>query len=419
MNSNEASDTNITSNADTVKLPPNIHGSGRLGIIDLKELSISEKNVKLNYLNLDEMLKIISNAISNTTEQPQDNTNLPTVSPLTVSEMIYRQSLINDIKRCPRSASHRWKTLRSKTLDEYGEPRESSMAALLGTAGHKVIEIIHKDRRFDIQYIDLLNLFIDSFNDELLMCRIEPNPSSGFETIEEELDSKSVTYTEYIEGYIEYHNKMKNNIIVTGFEQQFSMLIKYNSKIYVFSGTIDQIGTYQDGTFSIRDMKFRDNAFKPNYYELSFEPQFTIYASAMLFGYPACKECSPRYTERMNEEKNYSVETIISYSGPCEECKKKMKTPKFPYIKPNLVELIWMKDFEKYQKSTRGKNKGDFKGDCIYKNTVPIKSYIKILHELITLCELFENGLKIRSPGEHCMMFCDFKSNCINEIING
>ncbi len=332
-----------------------------------------------------------------------------------VSNLIYRQSMINDIISCPKRAAYCWIHERASNIDEYGEPRTPMMAALLGTAGHKVIEVMHKDDRMDMDYLAIMDLFQQSFHEEILNYSLTPEPSAGFNSLQEELDSKTSDYTEYLEGYQQYHKKLKTKLIISMHEQPFVLLTRYKNKFYIFSGTIDQAGAYEDGKYVMRDLKFRDNAFKPNYVELQFSPQLMIYSAALKYGYPACQKCLPKYEEGIDTQ-TFSLNRFVTYSGPCESCKAKIKTPEFPLRYPTQAELVWMKDFHILKRAYRGKKRGEFKGKAIYKTFFPMSRIENYLSDILEWCYQFDNGFHPRKPSSSCLIFCIYKNQCLTEL---
>jgi hypothetical protein len=214
---------------------------------------------------------------------------------------------------------------------------------------------------------------------------------------------------------------------------------------YLFTGTIDQAGFYSDGTFSLRDLKFRDNNFRPSRTELQLDLQFTIYNAAMAYGNPACAKCRPRY--EMDEFQQYSK---LIYHGPCAECEAKIGTPYWPRKFVELNELIWMYDFEVYSEDKckekyiadntkpkipnpkgsgqkvyprmlnpvweRSPKKGDYHG-VGFLSTVRGKTDLDILmSDVLHICDQIRNGIFYRRPGDTCNFWCKYRDQCLGGI---
>jgi hypothetical protein len=387
------------------------------------------------------------------------------ISPLT--NLIFRQSLIKDIMTCPKMASYKWVYKFNSMLnsdphngssvidDEYGDIDVQFMSAILGSAGHDVIEMIHKTGKLTHSYTSVLSMFEEAFwariNDMTVSPQtnsaqqssvndfsspdstklqrlpsapitiksksiLVPNPSKGFNSIEEEFEAKSFDYASMINNYQEFHRNPQNIFIPTMQERMFAFAIEYKGQSFVFSGTMDQVGAYRhDGAYVVRDIKFRENAFKPNFVELSLDPQLIIYAAALKYGFPACRKCCPKY-----EEDQMTVSRNVIYNGPCDNCKKLIKTINWPGMFPSRCELVWMRDLIKLKKgTTRGniaRKKGDFKGKCIYRMFVPNTKIDNYLVDILEYCYRFRNGMFVRNPGSHCIIFCPSASQCRKEL---
>ena len=325
--------------------------------------------------------------------------------------LIFRQSLTNDIMSCPKMASYRWIFEFKDELNEYGEPKVPYMATLLGTAGHAVIEAMHKEKKFDFELVELMEMFQAAALEALEEYPIEPKISKGYDSVEDEIEMKAIEYAEFIEGYQMKHRKLKPKLIVTMFEQEFVLPVEYNNEIYIFNGTLDQAGIYADKRFTLRDLKFRDNAFKPNYVKLQLSHQMIIYSAALKYGVPCCKKCKPRYNED-----SATFTRDIEYDGPCESCTAKIGTHEWPQVFPSVCELVWLKDFSILQRASRGRKKGDFKGKGIYEMYIKRDKIKNYMQDVLKWCHAFKNGLHPRNPGEMCIMFCDYKNQCLQEL---
>lgn len=328
------------------------------------------------------------------------------------SNLIFRQSLTNDILCCPKMASYRWIYEFKDTIDEYGDPKIPYMATLLGTAGHSVIETMHMQKKFDYTMLELHSLFNDAAHEALEEYPIEPKVNlNDYDDIDDAIDVKGIEYSEFLIGYQKQHVALKKRLFITMFEQTFVLVVKYREEIFIFSGTLDQGGFYEDKRFTLRDLKFRDNAFKPNYIKLMLSHQMIVYAAALKHGVPACKDCVPKYIEDSGLMKR-----DIEYSGPCDNCKATMDTPKWPGVFPSQCELVWMKDFAELKKAYRGKKKGEFKGKGIYTTYIKKDRIVYYMEDVLEWCYAFRHGFNPRNPGEICMTFCDYKDQCLNEL---
>lgn len=327
------------------------------------------------------------------------------------SNLIFRQSLTNDILACPKMASYRWIYEFADSSDEYGETKIPYLATLLGTAGHSVIEIMHIQKKFDYNSIELIQMFTDAAHEALEEYPIPPALPAGEENINEAIEMKALEYSEFIEGYQKQHLALPKRLIISMFEQEFVLIIRYKEEEYIFAGTIDQGGIYEDNVMTLRDLKFRDNAFKPNYIKLSLSHQMIVYAAAMKYGLPACKDCKPKYLID-----DGAMTRDIQYNGPCEKCKEKIGTFKWPGKFPTQCELVWMKDFAVLKRASRGRKKGDFKGKGIYTIYLKKDRITNYLEDVLEWCHVFRHGFAPRNPGEMCMTFCDYKNQCLAEL---
>lgn len=348
------------------------------------------------------------------------------------NELFFRQSMIKDILTCPQMALYSW------VLNI--EESEPWMAAILGTAGHEVIRHMHENSEFDLGYLELLELFNEYFDEEVEKLSKLPKLAAGCESLEEERDSKSNKYIELLEGY--QVNEKNRDFRSTINEQRFALVIDNPADAdhpFIFTGQIDQAGFYDDGTFALRDIKFRDNAFRPSRVEFDIDIQMTIYACALRFGNPACEKCKPRY-----EEDAFGLNKKLVYDGPCEECRKKGGTHRWPRKFAERCELIWMRDFETYKKdqyqkvivdknlpkvksehSNRkvyqkvtnpkwvdGYKKGDMKGPGFIRTYRTPTQINVMMSDVLRICNKIRSGEFWRNPGNHCNFWCKFQEHC-------
>ena len=197
------------------------------------------------------------------------------------------------------------------------------------------------------------------------------------------------------------------------------MIGKHNPPDFVFTGTIDQVGYYGDGTLAVRDFKFRDKAFRPSKAELDLDIQLTLYAAAIKYGVPACDNCKPRYVQHTDYDPETLAATVfpkLAYGGPCAACTAKIGTAVWPRRFVERCELVWMRDFAKYKKSgqagTKSYKTGDYKGPCILKTWRSIEDIEVLMGDIVRICDSFRRGNFHRNPGEHCAMWCRHVDLC-------
>lgn len=329
-----------------------------------------------------------------------------------LQELYFRQSMVKDILTCPQMA------LYSHVLK--AEQEAPFFAAILGSAGHHVLYDFHHDPKFtfDAPYIEVLSRFETYAAEELQKLTRLPNLAAKHQ----EFYTQVAEHTnDYMEMLVEYTLHPQSRLFhATAQEQMFvyivnpfdeSPLLGVNANInpFIFVGTIDQLGYYDDGTFAVRDFKFRDAAFKPSQTELDLDIQLTVYSAAIRFGKPACDECKPRY-----ESTNAHPQLV--YNGPCPTCTAKIGTSAWPQRYMDRCEIVWMRDFSKYKKNgragTKEYKKGDYKGRCFYR-TYRAPSMLEVLMaDVIKVCNAFRNGDFHRNPGKHCAMWCKHVDLC-------
>lgn len=325
-------------------------------------------------------------------------------------------------------ASHRWIANRSvgksdsdgtgninsnmylDNTDSNQDTQESYMAAVLGTAGHIVIETMHKKDKFNFPYLDIYEIFSSSFD---LAKQQTPNihNSISYSSQEEEVDDKENDYIEMLQGYQEL--QQRNKFVTVSSEQQFTFTYNHNNTSYLFHGSTDHIGYYTTGELAgfltIRDIKFRDRKLKPSWIERALNLQMTVYAYALKYGVPCCKYCAPYYD---NNLLNYEV----IYNGPCDNCRQQIGTKSWPQEFPERCELIWMRDFNKYKRKYGKHKPGDYYGPGVYTvNRTPttLEAYMQ---QVIKLVDSFCTGLNYRRPGMWCNTMCHYRQECISGL---
>lgn len=351
-------------------------------------------------------------------------------------DIYFRQSLINDYLTCPQMALYRWVL----NLEE----SEPFFAAILGTAGHHVAYKMHENRDFNMAYVDIMAMFEEAFNEELEKLDKMPNLSKHFDSIEAQLQSNLVTYTNLLDSYMK--DERNQNFHSTMHEQSFVLQVPDSENPdnpFLFVGQIDQGGYYDDGVYSCRDLKFRDAAFRPNRMQLKLSIQFTTYATAMRFGKPACPRCKPKY------EPDFATgTTTLIYTGPCEDCQKLIGTPKWPNKQVDKCEYIWMFDYERYEKDQYAKTvtdkslpkvksaksnrlvyqvvenpkwydgykKGDNKGPVFLEGTRTESECEVLFSDVLNICADIRAGRFHRKPGDVCSMWCKHREQCLGAL---
>ena len=337
--------------------------------------------------------------------------------------LYFRQSLVKDYLACPQMMLYKW------IIGH--EEEDTFMAALLGTAGHSVIEMMHSERNvknFTYTTIDLQTAFVKYAEDALRSSSVPPRVSAKFKTVSAQMNAAAPEYIQLIQGYA--HDKRNQDFHATVCEQMFALAVEFEGQHYLFTGTIDQAGYYADGTFALRDIKFRDSHFKPGHVQLQLDMQLTLYAYAIKHGVPACQTCKPRY----------SVEGELEYTGPCPECKAKIGTAAWPGLLAERSELVWMRDYapkkrDEYAKYitsetefeinpatgrkrkkrvmneawVHGYKKGDPSGKAILVSQKSVAFLNVRMVDLIRVCKMIKTGQFYRKEGEHCNFWCKFK----------
>jgi hypothetical protein len=348
--------------------------------------------------------------------------------------LYYRQSMIKDYLTCPQMMLYKWIVGH--------EEEDTFFAALLGTAGHSVIELMHSEKNiknFDYSITDLEKLFIDYLDIAIQESKAPPRLAAKFPTIKAQANSVAPEYVEMLCGYSEDEIHQSFHSTVT--EQQFVLkLTDEFDREFLSTGTIDQAGFYDDGRFALRDIKFRINNFKPGRIELILDIQLTLYAYALKHGNPTCQKCYPRYEDTINGPK-------LTYDGPCEDCEKKIGTAAWPNLLAERVELIWMRDYVKRKKDEcaqyiisetekeinpatgrqrkkrvinpkwiTGYKIGDNTGKGVY-TTYRSAAFMEVqIADIIRIAGMIRDGRFYRKPGEACNFWCKFKDICVNSL---
>lgn len=370
----------------------------------------------------------------------------PTEIPIGIRQaaagITFRQSFLKDYISCPQMAMYRW-------LCGFDEA-ETFFSAVMGSAGHKVIYDFHSERLVGhtgelTDYSETLSRFNTAFEEQLNKEKYLPKIGNAFDTLLEQRDSLSDAYVTMLQGYLRH---VKNSQFhSTLHEQSFVLVVNLpgagvsgagDSLPFIFTGTIDQGGYYSNGTFALRDIKFRENTFRPSKIMLDLDTQITLYAFALRYGRPACDSCKPEFNEFSN-----------SYTdpGPCSVCAAKVGTTAWPQMYPEICEVIWMRDFIKYKKDefsreipdkTRkvknpatgrmvnasainpkwmeGYKAGDYKGPG-FMPTSRSADFLSIqMSDILRICQQIRSGVFYRKPGEQCSFWCKHRETCLNSL---
>ena len=346
------------------------------------------------------------------------------------SQLYFRQSLLKDYLSCPQMALYKW------IIGH--EEEDTFFAALLGTGGHSVIELMHQEKNvknFGYTTIEMNTLFVEFCNKALQSSSVPPRISAKFNSIAAQMNAAAPEYAQMLQGYA--NDKRNHAFHATVNEQLFTLVLESTDPhcpgIYIFTGTIDQAGFYADGSFALRDIKFRAQNFRPGYTQLQLDLQLSIYAYALRYGFPACDSCKPRYGE----------EGELVYTGPCEECNKKIGTAAWPQLVAERTELIWMRDYVPRKKDefakmitsetekeinpatgrlrkkqminekwVSGYKQGDQTGPAIL-TTVRSPTFLNVrMMDVIQICHSLRSGKFYRKESDNCNFWCKFRKPC-------
>jgi len=345
---------------------------------------------------------------------------------LVLDNLYYRYSMISDYVTCPQLMLYKWILMMEET--------DTFFAAITGTAGHAVIEEMHRSKCFDYGWSDLNDMFYTAFDKAINDSSVPPKISAKYSSLKAQLDAVSGEYITMLDGYQKDEENQK--FYPTCIEQKFVLEVKDEfDRKYLFTGTIDQAGLHPNGHVGLRDIKFRIMNFKPGKTELKLSMQLSLYAYALRFGNPACKNCLPVY----------SVAGEVIYGGPCAECRAKINTPKWPGEVAEDVEIIWMRNYGVRQKDEKAKMIDDpdgrqeinpatgrkrkmqivnpewltgyKKGDRIddaHLRTERSAAFLQIhMADIVRLAGMIRDGRFYRNPGDHCNFWCKFSKQCV------
>lgn len=351
-------------------------------------------------------------------------------------QLFFRQSMIKDYLECPQMALYNWILGLEQTSPFF--------SAVMGTAGHSAIYEIHKARKYDYNYHEMMELLEDGYRKELAKIPLYPEFPVGAADADEAFGMKAPEYVELLLGYQahprnrEFHSTLHEQSFVLSIPSQVAA-DGSKEPDYLITGQIDQGGFYDDGMFDIRDYKFRANDFKPSKIQLDLDIQATVYCTAIKYGVPACSHCRPKY--ELNE---FHQNSTLVYNGPCDACSALIGTAAWPQRYANMFEMIWMKDFQVWDsdqgeefiidrdrpkiKNPKGKGppvfprkvnpdfvrrKGTFKGVGFLQTVRPPSSLTVLMSDVLRVCDEFRKGTFYRNPGDACNFFCKHRESCV------
>lgn len=340
-------------------------------------------------------------------------------------KLFFRNSMLDDYRTCGQMMLYKW---------VMGLEEESQwFASIAGTAGHECIREIHETKQFDLSLTDLMKLFIKHFDETLKSSAVPPRVSVKYPTLRAQVNSVAHEYADMLQGYSEDKQNRKFNVGLS--EQSFVLQLKDEfERDFIFVGTLDQAGVYEDGTFALRDIKFRDNSFKPGPTELKLNTQLSLYAYALRNGVPSCWDCAPKY----------SSEGELYYNGPCENCKRKIGTAAWPGLYVERAEIMWMRDYLRHKrdefakevvsetemevnpKTGRSRKKREINEKWLtgYKTgdrwgsghlvTDRTQAFLQIhIRDMLMQAGMIRDGRFFRKAGPHCNFWCKFQKPCV------
>jgi RecB family exonuclease len=347
--------------------------------------------------------------------------------------VIFRQSMISTYMQCPQMAMY----------DSILKLEESApfMAAVMGTAGHKVIFDATEQRKFGLTYEDVNLRFSQAFREAISQASKMPQMGEKFATIDEAANALMPEYVRMVLGYLQH--KRHKDFHSTIHEQLFVLPIlapELSPRPFLFTGQIDQVGVNDQGQLHLNDFKFRMNAYKPGFADLNLNVQFTIYAYALRHGFPSCNACRPRY----NPE-----DLTVIYDGPCSVCNAKIGTKFWPQKYPQVCNMVWMRDFIRREedeftkmipdpkklkvrnpetgrlkirkvinpKWASGGRVGDYDGKGWHATARPPAALNVLMSDVLRTANSIRNAVFYRNPEKsRCNQWCRHKERCQNQV---
>jgi len=340
--------------------------------------------------------------------------------------LYFRYSMLSDYLTCPQLMLYKWVL----QMDE----QDTFFAAITGTAGHAVIAHMHSTNSFDMSSQDILELFYEEFDKAMASSAVPPKLSAKHNNIKSQLDACADDYVTMLQGYQEDDENRRFHCTIV--EQKFVLPLRDEfDRDFLFTGTIDQGGFHPNGRFANRDVKFRAQNFRPGFTELKLNLQLSLYTYALWRGNPSCEACAPIY----------ATDGQLVYDGPCEKCKAKIGTAKWPNLVAQDVEILWMRNYEKRGKNEHAKFIPDPEGGKEYYAPTKKMRAKQILNpkylegykigdrigsahlradrsagflevhiaDILRLAGMIRDGRFYRKPGPHCESWCKFQKPCV------
>lgn len=362
-----------------------------------------------------------------------------------LNNLYFRQSMVNDYLKCPQLFYYRYIAVL--------EQEQFYPAALFGTAGHEVIREMHEQNRFNFKLQELSRMFAEFCVKELKDSKTAVSVSTKYSHIQEQIQNEAPFYVSLLNGYQKNDSNSEFNCIFN--EQRFVLRLPASfpnprtlhapqDSDIIFTGTIDQAGWYPDGRFALRDIKFRDNAFRPGRIQQLLDLQINLYSYSLKHGLPACDECAP--VQDIDGTKTGTIGKLF-YNGPCEDCEKKIGTAQWPGEYPQVSEILWMRDYEGHKRDEHekfilhptlkernpdtgrmrkkrilnpewkdGYKKGDPKGSgSIAYERSPDYLFLSIV-DATRIIHSIRSGFIFRRPSNTCNFECPFSRQCIEHL---
>jgi RecB family exonuclease len=175
-----------------------------------------------------------------------------------------RQSTIKDYLNCPLM-------FRFRHLDKL-TPEHRNPAALHGSAIHKLLYMIHDDK----WNLNVEQYYRDVFEHYEFGKNRESRISVKWKDRDKELPAFEANAVEIIDNYRKHDGNQQASILYA--EQRFRVKVSG----YIFTGTIDQVRKYSDGTIELLD--FKSSKQRPNELAMHNDWQLALYQYAMRYG---------------------------------------------------------------------------------------------------------------------------------------
>lgn len=249
-------------------------------------------------------------------------------------------------------------------------PAFRNASAVHGTVVHKVIEKLHVTDGVP----DTKSLYQQCFDQEEQNGQDSHIPIFFKENKEKQIKKYTEEAVEMIEGY--RSKKYNQDVEILLSEAQFTVKM---GRAGIFTGTIDQLRKYPDGTLELLDLK--TSQFKPDQAFLNTDYQFSIYSYALWQG----------------------------------TFKKRVMG-----IKPEDLLITWlhMRNYMKYKRASNGHKIGDPKGEARFHTSRTRKQLSDTKRDLSAIATCIRRNIFPRNPDQQRCGWCQFSSIC-NEDSKG